>query len=132
MRYAFYANPFASVGLDETLAVYDGSDYELYLQLLEENEDRGDALVIRYEVAERDYIELRHPVSHFHVGLHEGRWPVDKILSPLAFTMLIAKLFYPSAWSETHDEEFAEAKRRCEFLAPSMFSDRERQHLYIT
>ena len=50
---------------------------------------------IRYEVATRDYLELRHPAAHFHIGLHEGRWPVDKILSPTAFTMFVAKTLLP-------------------------------------
>src|SRR4051794_3351272 len=96
MRFAYYANPFSSMSLDDVIDVYDGADYELYLQLLDEREERSDALVIRYEVATRDYVELRHPAAHFHIGLHEGRWPVDKILSPMAFAMFIAKLFYPS------------------------------------
>jgi hypothetical protein len=72
-------DPFVPPSLDEVFALNDGADFELYLQLLEESEERGDALVIRYEVATRDYVELRHPAAHFHIGLHEGGWPVATI-----------------------------------------------------
>ncbi len=132
MRFAYYANPFSPTSLEEVLAFYDGADYELYLQLLEEGEDRGDALLIRYEVATRDYIELRHPAAHFHIGLHEGRWPVDRVLSPKAFTMFIAKLFYAPTWNEAADEQLAEEKRACAELGEQLFSARDRRHLYVT
>ncbi len=132
MRFAYYANPFAPTSLEEVLSVYDGADYELYLQLLDENEERGDALVVRYEVATRDYVELRHPTAHFHIGLHEGHWPVDKILSPKVFAMLIAKLFYPATWNEAADEQFAKEKHGCAILADDLFSAKDRRHLYVT
>lgn len=132
MRFAYYANPFVSMSVDEVLAMHDGADYELYLQLLEESEERGDALVIRYEVATRDYVELRHPAAHFHVGLHEGRWPADRILSPKAFTMFIVKLFYSSCWDDAADEQLANEKHGCELLADTLFSAKDRRHLYVT
>ncbi len=132
IRFAYYANPFSSTSLEEALAVYDGADYELYLQLLEENEERGDALLIRYEVATQDYIELRHPSAHFHIGLHEGRWPVDKVLSPKAFALFIAKLFYVATWDETSDDQLAEEKRGCPVLGDHLFSEKDRRHLYVT
>jgi len=132
MRFAYYANPFITTSLDEVFALYDGADYELYLQLLEETDERGDALAIRYEVATRDYVELRHPTAHFHIGLNEGRWPMDKILSPKAFTMFIAKLFYSSSWNENSDEQLTVEKQSCEVLANTLFSLRDRSHFYVT
>jgi hypothetical protein len=132
LRFAYYANPFVSVSPETVMETCDGADYELHLQLLEENEERSDALVIRYEVATRDYVELRHPAAHFHIGLHEGRWPVDKILSPKAFTLFIAKLFYAPCWNDAADDQLATEKHSCEVLADNLFSARDRRHLYFT
>lgn len=129
-RFAYYSNPFVSSRIEEV--VYDGGDYELYLQLLEESEGRSGALVVRYEVATRDYVELRHPTAHFHIGLHEGRWPVDKILSPKVFAMFITKLFYVDAWSQRSDEQFTEEKQACAALTEDLFSNKERRQLYLT
>jgi hypothetical protein len=132
IRFAYYANPYKSMSLDDVIEIFDGADYELYLQLLEEREERSDALVIRYEVATRDYVELRHPTAHFHFGLHDARWPVDKILSPMTFAMFIAKLFYPSCWNKAADDQLASEKHACSQLEDSLFSERDRNHLYIT
>jgi hypothetical protein len=132
MRFAYYANPFIVTPFEEFAETYDGADYEEYLQLLEESGDRDDALVIRYEVATRDYIELRHPTAHFHVGLHEGRWPVDKVLSPVAFTMFITKLFYAAYWTSDADEQLAQEKQSCKLLEDELFSAKDKGHLYIT
>jgi hypothetical protein len=132
MRFAYYANPFIHVSPNEIMDQHDGPDYELFLQLLEENDERNDAIVVRYEVATRDYVELRHPAAHFHIGLHEARWPVDKILSPKAFSMLITKLFYTACWSEEADEQLATEKHGCELLADGLFSVKDKRHIYIT
>jgi hypothetical protein len=132
MRFAYYANPFIHLSPEDILNETDGSDYELFLQLLEEGDERNDAIVIRYEVATRDYVELRHPTAHFHIGLHEGRWPVDKILSPKAFSMFITKLFYVPCWNDKADEQLATEKYSCESLGEDLFSAKDKWHLYIT
>jgi hypothetical protein len=51
---------------------------------------------------------------------------------PERFTMFVAKLFYAATWNEGSDEQLAEEKRGCALLAESLFSARDRRHLYVT
>jgi len=133
LRYAFYVNPFdrsISKGLHD---IIDEFDYETYFQLLEEQAEDPHASVIRYDVSMGGYIELKHPAAHFHVGLHQdSRWPVDKILSPLAFALLCLKLFYSDNWGNVLDEKLENAKRECLILPDANFSPKERRQLYFT
>ena len=89
--------------------------------------------MVRYDVAIGDYVNLRHPASHFHFGLHEeSRWAVDKILTPLTFGLLIVKLFYLERWSDDLDEKLARAKAECVRLEAVHFSDAEKRHPHFT
>ena len=131
LRFGFYANPFGPV--PNLADLFDGADYEMYLQLLEDQDEVSSAMAVRYDVALRDYIELRHPAAHLHIGLDENsRWPVDKILSPLAFTLWMLKLFYPDQWADSHDDRLSRAKSECQHLGGELFSPRERDQLYFT
>ncbi|RED12896.1 DUF2290 domain-containing protein [Pontivivens insulae] len=57
---------------------------------------------IRYEYDLEARRPVLHPAAHLHIGRHtENRWSVERRLTPLAFTMMIAKQYYPSAW-EAH------------------------------
>jgi len=61
---------------------------------------RGKIPVFRYENAPGQYVPLSHPCSHMHIGLHgENRWAMRRQLTPLAFSMLIAKHYYPVEWA---------------------------------
>ena len=131
LRYAFYPNPFGPI--PNLTDVFDGSDYESYLQILEDYDASSGANLVRYDVAYRDYVELRHPASHLHIGLHQtSRWPVDKILSPVAFVLMILKMFYPDRWLDAHDDRLSQAKGECARLDDELFSVRDRQQLYFT
>lgn len=80
VRCGFYRNPYVTldIGDFQTLVVELG--YEDVLQILDEQEEDSRAIVVRYDAALGDYVELRHPASHFHIGMHEeSRWPIDKV-----------------------------------------------------
>jgi hypothetical protein len=55
---------------------------------------------VRFEYSPAQSRELIHPAAHFHIGHHaENRWPSSVSLGPEAFVLIIAKLYYPEAWS---------------------------------
>ena len=114
IRSAFYVNPFVPIDWAEFENLVAELGYEDVFQLLDEQGENSKAIVVRYDVAIGDYVNLRHPASHFHFGLHEeSRWAVDKILTPLTFGLLIVKLFYLERWSDDLDEKLARAKAEC-------------------
>jgi hypothetical protein len=149
LRYAYYPNPFFTVGYEQFRHEYANDDaegdlYELYLQFLEESRSLSRAPALRYDLALRDYRELVHPASHFHLGLHEdNRWPVHRILSPEAFALIVAKQFYIHPWlqhagSNPPAGELAElerrlcvARERCVLLADDNFSPTEKRQFHI-
>jgi hypothetical protein len=150
VRYAFYANPFAVVTFEEFCFQYDcdpseGDTYELFLQALEEMDERSLVPLLRYEVSFEQYAELIHPTAHLHIGMHAtNRWPVERVLTPLAFTLLIAKHFYSDAWAQQgassnddeeeinrFDEMFIKAKADSDLVEADFFSARERQQIYL-
>ncbi len=79
-------------GLIETEEFFDSMDEMQYL---------ASTPPIRFEYAPQQYKELVHPAAHFHIGRHdENRWPSAVMLGPSAFTLIIAKLYYPEVWRQ--------------------------------
>jgi hypothetical protein len=114
VRYAYYPNPYLVSGMEsveefkrlQELVESDMITYEEYLALLRDRPYQGRVPLIRYENAPNQYRELCHPCSHFHIGLHaENRWPLNRMLTPYAFTMLILKHYYGEDWREHGDDE---------------------------
>jgi hypothetical protein len=72
--------------------------------------------------------EIAHPAAHFHIGRNaDNRWPCALLLGPLAFSMLIARLYYPDQRRSRSSFEgapvggclglrFAEAIRECQVV----------------
>jgi hypothetical protein len=91
----------------------------------------------RYENAPDEYVELRHPCSHFHFGHHDdNRWSLQRALSPFAFSLLIFKHYYSSAWhaasplrvfgrDDLPDGFLAAEKLSCRILPQDLFSAAE-------
>ena len=141
VRYAYYPNPFylsegRQAQLRELRAMVDAEmmSEEDFLQLF-----RGSgapdirAPLIRYENAPSQYRELDHPTSHFHLGFHaENRWAIRRVLTPLAFSLLIFKQYYSSRWqimSDSEDElggslerSLIEERGNCRVLGDEFFS----------
>ncbi len=148
LRYAFLPNPIEVESYEDFLRSNGIDVEEVGSEFLEYYEDfaRSQPVVhrvptIRYELDRRSYAELRHPCAHFHLGTHgENRWPVARVLTPLAFSLHIAKMFYGSAWARHFDsssginpldDRLSEEKLHCAELSESYFSARERRHLFF-
>ncbi|MGH1378716.1 MAG: DUF2290 domain-containing protein [Alphaproteobacteria bacterium] len=111
---------------------------EDYSAFLEEMQESVTIPTIRYECSFGQYKPFWHPCAHFHIGHHyDNRWPVKKILSPLAFTMIIIKKYYGDSWEEHDDdthpyknkmnEEMAKVKKLCPTLDDVYFTQKENE-----
>jgi len=55
--------------------------------------------MFRFEYSESQYREVVHPASHFHIGtLGNDRWAWRRKLSPLSFSMMMVRMYYPHIW----------------------------------
>lgn len=148
LRFAFYPNPYELPTYEEFEQEYGEwsvDALEMYLQLASENPLVHRIPCIRYEWSKRDYVHLRHPASHIHLGLHEeNRWPLSKLLSPEAFSFLVAKFFYSEQWyAAAGDDErgtglrglekrLAKVRYKCESLPRKLFSRHERKQFHFS
>lgn len=147
VRFAYYPNPFygaTPTAVSELVElrqyVTEGVlEYEEYLHKMSELRQGQHPPLIRYENAPNQYLELRHPCSHLHLGHHsDNRWPVQRLLTPVAFALLIFKGFYPRAWVECGkgtlegennklDDALIAERQNCRVLSDEFFSPREQQ-----
>lgn len=152
-RYAFYPNPFGSRSpegrinfLKKRKMVTEGIiSEEEFLTLLDESQNEGFIPILRYENSPEQYDEFAHPCSHLHIGTHgENRWAFQRALSPLAFSMLVVKQYYPDEWKvfgeDATDSEYKnrferalvfERENSCRILHPHHFSDFEERSFFI-
>jgi hypothetical protein len=118
VRYAYYPNPFMPQGEEgaasqikrlQELLQAEMITYEEYLSILRDAKADPRAPMLRYENAPDQHKGLMHPCSHFHIGSNaDGRWAINRVLTPVAFTLLIFKHFYTWAWHEIGTDESAE------------------------
>lgn len=144
VRYAFYPNPFLIP--DKGQPQETGfEEFEEYMQLTSESIEVNRRPILRFEVARGDYAHLRHPTAHLHLGLDsEARMPVDKALTPLAFTFIVGRIFFFDAWTSLAEEclpadelaglesRYADACAECELLEQVYFSDHERSQFHFS
>lgn len=106
-RLAYFPNPWITgspgaqemVGRWEALEEVGGISFEEATSLIDELPYKGAVPPIRFEYARTAYREIAHPAAHFHMGRNEdNRWPCAVLLGPVAFSMLIARLYYPVQW----------------------------------
>lgn len=151
LRYAYYPNPFlgASRQAISELAelrtyVDEGAlDVDEFLHRVSELRFTQHPPLVRYENAPSQYVELVHPCSHLHIGHHsENRWPVRRVLTPAAFTLLMLKLFYPDFWGEGEtvpsgdrslslDDVLANSKQDCVLLPDDFFSAAAERQFFL-
>jgi len=149
LRIAYYPNPFDISGISSTLAEIESitgeEDWEnFYLDIVGSARELIRAPLIRYDLSFSQYRELLHPAAHFHFGLNTGdRWPVSLVVTPLLFTLLIAKLFYGKAWDVVGsdgakppeanwlDTRFSTEKTACRPVDERFFSRRERGQVFV-
>lgn len=142
LRYAYYPNPFLGASrqaiseLAELRTYVDEGvlDMDEFLHRVSELRFTQHPPLVRYENAPSQYVELVHPCSHLHIGHHSGnRWPVRRVLTPAAFTLLLLKLFYADFWQEGEripsgddslslDDVLANSKQDCQLLPDDLFS----------
>ena len=107
-RLAYYPNPWftgvpqARKGLNELREYLSAGalNSEEFSELVATDfEFRNSVPMFRYEYSKKQYKEIIHPISHFHIGAYGGdRWALRRKLSPLSFTMLIVRMYYPDVW----------------------------------
>ena len=111
VRYAYYPNPFYNGKVEDLkrrreLVEAGMITEEENLVILRDEGIDPRAPLMRYEYAPKQYKELFHPCSHFHIGHHDdNRWATNRILSLLAFTLLILKHYYGPVWKEAGESE---------------------------
>jgi hypothetical protein len=151
LRYAYYPNPFlgASQNAISDLAalrtfVDEGViDMDDFLHSVSEIRYTQHPPLVRYENATDQYKDLVHPCSHLHLGHHsENRWPVRRILTPGAFTLILLKHFYTNLWTNgasipagegeiSLDEALIAAKQDCRILPDDLFSAQAARQFYF-
>jgi len=150
VRYAYYPNPHASKPKAlhafrryRDMVKSKALDEDEFSQLVQGMKFDGGVPIFRYEHSESQYVALSHPCSHLHIGVHgENRWAVSRLLSPLAFTLLISKHYYPGEWglgvieeqgNERHqfEEILATERTQCRPLSEEFFCATERQTFHF-
>lgn len=152
VRYAYYPNPFIS-GTDSEIQKFKGLkemveagmlEHEDYLSLLADKSGMGGIPMLRYENAPDQRKKFQHPCSHFHIGFHsENRWPVRRILTPYAFSLLVFKHYYGMPWHEKGSSEdisegnlfeqrLVEEKTNCRLVGHELFEEIEERSFYFS
>ncbi|MFS1979223.1 DUF2290 domain-containing protein [Vibrio lentus] len=110
LRLVYYPNPYQFVEYQsirkEALELLDSKEFTEveYEQYISEADFSCDVPVIRYDLSVDQHCEYYHPAAHFHIGFYaENRWPVDRVLTPLAFFLKILANYYPSTWKSQED-----------------------------
>lgn len=150
VRYAYYPNPFLSGDADalsklkkwHELLAAGLISHEEFLDLLRGRPADARIPLIRYENAPGQYKRFNHPCSHMHIGLHsDNRWPVDRLLTPLAFVLLVVKQYYGETWRslDSEAEQFGNeyearliaSKKNSRLISDEYFTNDERLSFYF-
>ena len=147
-RLAYFPNPWITgVAEAQVLQELEGMEqlgtltHEEASDLIDELPYRGAVPPIRFEYSRAAYREIAHPAAHFHVGRNsENRWPCALLIGPAAFSMMVARLYYPNEWrplstfegagvEDCIDLRFAKVIQASQFVEE--FTDIERRMLHL-
>ncbi len=153
LRYAFYQNPqefktyFDYLEYLKTEQIIDNNDtynnigdifQEEYEQFLTESQLNTSSIPIRYDLDIDNYKELLHSASHLHIGYaNDIRIPVNKIVTPVQFTLFVIKHLYYHKWKTLlENEEFVKKnilffKKNNNILENEYWKDIEKNELYL-
>lgn len=152
IRYAFYQNPINYISYSEyvqeqlkELNLYEMKDdvgsllEDEYNQYLNEQEMKTNYTTIRYDSDFNTYKPLVHSVSHLHIGHSNNlRIPINKLLSPLSFTLFAIKHVYYLEWKEKVDnnsqfieERLSTCKTGEQNLPPDFWTTKETLELFL-
>lgn len=119
--YSFLLNDLSIVGFETASSGFfyfqvPFSNMEEYLQLYDLNKTEyihdldfmlDDLLPMqhpfysRYDYAEEQYTEGRHPVAHIHLGVNTSmRVACQCKLQPMSFVLFVLRQFYPEKWEQ--------------------------------
>lgn len=150
VRYAFYPSPFDPKMLkvlDELTNALDSNTledeaYNVCIESLPSNYCRP---VIRYDYSPDQYKPVKHPTAHFHIGTFgEDRWCVERLLTPYAFALQMAKMYFGEYWealteeddNERRSNEFDrllnEERSACKITPIEKFSSIDQSHFYFS
>lgn len=152
LRYAYYPNPFLG---SSTEAVAELAELRIYveegtleaddfLHAVAELRSSQHPPLLRYENSFDQYVDLEHPCSHLHFGHHaDNRWPLQRIMTPPAFALLLIKQFYPANWANcptmkvgqndrTIDELMIVERQDCRILSDEFFSDAAKRQFFMS
>jgi hypothetical protein len=149
LRLAFYPSPygpreFARISEFTRLLDNDVIDEQTYSQLMDSVATNSRRPLVRYEYSKKQYVAGKHPASHIHFGTYgDDRWVVKRVLTPLAFSALIARLYFSEDWESvtTHDQAsvrrnelddlYFGAKHACEFTDDELFGPHEERQFHF-
>lgn len=107
-RLAYYPNPWitgvpsAHDKLEELRRYLEvgAINTEEFLDLISDDFEYYHSVpMFRFEYSERQYKAVVHPASHFHIGTQGiDRWAWRRKLSPLSFSMMMVRMYYPHIW----------------------------------
>lgn len=150
LRFAFYPSPFGPKEFSlidklTTLLNSEQLDFESYSYFLGTIGTNARRPLVRYEFSRTQYVPGRHPAAHFHFGTYgEDRWTVKLKLSPYAFSLMIAKLYFSEDWEvvtteskhggerqNEFDAKYVTAKAACIVTSPELFGPMEERQLHF-
>jgi len=142
LTYSYYQNPKGWISFDDFVidVLKDLSNQEiareLYDQFLDEQTVGNSYVTIRYEYNPCDHKELIHATSHLHIGFRNNiRIPIDKILTPLMFTIFIIKHVYYKDWMKKIDSVkfyLDREKISCQHISAKKWTSMERKEMFFT
>lgn len=149
VRYAFYPSPFDELEIANIKKFTDLKekqliDDETFSALIEKMNNNNKRPLIRYEYSASQYKKIKHPTSHLHIGHYgEDRWCVERFLTPYAFALQIAKMYFSDLWEiftesddptqrkNECDSELVNARNNCAITPATNFHSDERAHFYF-
>ncbi len=150
VRLCFYPSPFGpkELGAITTLTkTFDSGeiDFESYCYFLESLDFNVRRPLIRYEYSQKQYVRGVHPAAHIHIGTYgEDRWVCQKRMSPFAFCLMTAKLYFSDHWEalteeqqdgtrvNNFDDRYFLAKKECAGVDVDYFSPHEKSQFHFT
>ena len=134
LMYRFYENPHIFIDKEEFIKTFEIDDDILYEQYLSE-QTKENVTPIKYDFFPNDYVPGSHPAAHFHFGINNNiRIGCSHILQPIAFVLLIVRLYYPDIWvtHKLYNREMLKVETYLEDISTSFFSVEDCQELYLS
>ncbi len=145
IRYAYYDCPIETKTYEEFLKDELGYDYVLcgdeffeeYDQYKTELNLKNNVTPIRYEYSQKEYLPLKHAISHLHIGYNnEVRIPMSTIITPCEFVAFILRHIYYKVWKKRMDDidfitAYKDMRKHCSPVLDKYFTLEDQKDFYI-